>query len=181
MKRNLFIVFIFFIAVTQKVFASEDNSCAITAYIQNTHFPTMIVTSDGSIWQLFSLAKQKQTWTQWWYNVNPMQPKDEWVCNFSSWRNTDPVRIYHRDRNAEEIPDDFFDTNTKKADFIIEHCSLKEFAFAQKLSIEQFFFVVNQSLSHAYEKGRSFHRKAGFQRGFSQGYITGQTIKPYRY
>ena len=110
--------------------------------------------------ELYSVTPRVQTWNEWWYNIEPLQPEDSFITDFSKWKEGSFVSI--KNHNWDSVSNDGFkkynNDNIAACNYIIKHIALKKEAFATPLNDPQKFFsefveILKKEKKKAYDNG----------------------------
>jgi hypothetical protein len=132
----------------------------------------MVVLSDETVWVIFPVQKCKQTWSEWWNNIDPEQPEENFLFDQLSWKvgTNLQTHILHWNSNTTEDMKKYNQKRLKECTHILENVATNEWAFARRLSLAETVNIFNKYAEEMYTEG---HAK-GYQKGKEVGYTVGK-------
>lgn len=137
----------------------------------------LLVLSDNSIWEVYPLEKNKQTWPEWWNNISPEQADDRFYFNVTNWPLLSDIIIYDYKWCESELSKIYKNNqkNLQLCNYLIENCETKELIFAKPIHFNALIDYFLDYAEQRYNDGYSYGYSIGYSNGYSDGYSSGSS------
>ena len=142
------------------------------------YFPQkdILVLDDDSIWMVFTLEQNKQTWSEWWHNEIPPTIDNRYIADITEWKIDSKIIIHPfswNDAGLEEVyRGDKKDLAT--CSFLLENTMIGELVFAQRVTLGKLISLFRDRAKRRYNKGYNKGYDEGYDKGNYVGYHKGE-------
>ncbi len=93
-------------------------------------------TEDCSVFKIYPISKRAQTWNEWWYNIDPLQPEDCYISDYKNWKKDDGIKLYKYNWEGISIEEikKYNDPAISETTYLLENTKLEKYAFVKKIN-----------------------------------------------
>lgn len=124
-------------------------------------------------WKLFAVGKNEATWSEWWNNVAPEQPDEQFIWQAGDWRDEDPVQIYAMDWPS--CGAEYRKGCVLREAFLIENKRNGKLTYAMPIKVEALADLLLEHADRQYKNGYNEGHRVGKDEGLQWA------DKQYRY
>jgi hypothetical protein len=172
---KLMFVFLGLYAFNLYSFSNEDIKWNYLNYHIAFEDKDILVLEDDSIWMVFSLKQNEQTWSEWWYNEDPPTIDNRYVIDLNLWGQTSQIAVYQsswRDSDLERIYRGE-QKDLSGCSYLLENILTNEFVFARQITMGELVVLFDEHAQRNYDEGYSAGHSVGYWTGYSDGEFVG--------
>jgi len=151
-----------------------DNPIApSTRIIRSLYQEIQTIMLENSSWYLFQVDKNNATLSEWWNNLNPEQPDNQFLTTHSDWQASDPIQVYSHNWSYSGDASEYVKGCLHNTAYLIENKRNGKLAYALPVEAHGVVDKLSEFANEQYKLGHKNGYDLGYQKGRSSGYSSG--------